>query len=100
MPHRGDDSGRPGSDRIAGPSGEIYIEYKQVGQAMKVIAVDAATGTEVTIMGPASAAQTDLQRIAVRKLQAQLEKDSGEGGSDPGEEPGEDGSSGSKGWIA
>lgn len=100
MPHSGDHSDRPGSDRIAGPSGEIYIEYKQVGQAMKVIAIDAATGTEVTIMGPASAAQTDLQRIAVRKLQAQLEKDSGEGTSEPDDDPEESGSSGSKGWIA
>ena len=100
MPRRGNPSDRPGSDRIAGPSGEIYIEYKQVGQAMKVIAVDAATGTEVTIMGPASAAQTDLQRIAVRKLQAQLEKDSGKGKAEPDDDTGEGGPPGSKGWIA
>lgn len=100
MPHRGDDSERPGSDRITGPSGEIYIEYKQVGQAMKVIAVDAATGTEVSIMGPISAAQTDLQRVAVRKLQAQLEKDSGDSNPDPEDDTGEGGPSGTKGWIA
>ena len=105
MPHRGGDSEGPDSDRVAGPNGEIYIEYKQLGQAMKVIAVDAATGIEVTIMGPASAAQTDLQRVAVRKLRAQLEKDAGEGGSgtsDPDPEDDQDtgGTSGSKGWIA
>lgn len=105
MPHSGGDNERPGSDRVSGPNGEIYIEYKQLGQAMKVIAVDAATGVEVTIMGPASAAQTDLQRVAVRKLQAQLEKDAGEGGSgtadpDAPDDPDEGGTSGSKGWIA
>ena len=54
--------------------GEIYIEFKQVGQAMKVTAVDAATGIEAVVMGPASAAQTDLQKVAVRKLKAQIDK--------------------------
>lgn len=41
---------------------------------MKVTAVDAATGIEVVVMGPASAAHTDLQKIAVRKLKAQIDK--------------------------
>ena len=105
MPRKGGDNESAGSDRVAGPNGEIYIEYKQLGQAMKVIAVDAATGVEVTIMGPASAAQTDLQRVAVRKLQAQLEKDAGEGGpgaadSDATDDPEDGGTSGTKGWIA
>ena len=54
--------------------GEIYIEFKQVGNAIKATAVDAATGTEVTVMGPLSATQTDLERIAVRKLKMQLDK--------------------------
>lgn len=71
MPRRpkggGDDTAR-----VSGPGGEIYVEYKQVGQAIKVTAVDAATGVEVVIMGPASASQCDPQKVAVRKLQAQL----------------------------
>jgi hypothetical protein len=54
---------------------EIYIEYKQVGQAMKVTAVDSETGMEVVIMGPASAAQTHLQKIAIQKLEMQLKKE-------------------------
>ncbi len=41
---------------------------------MRVTAVDAATGLEVVIMGPVSASQSDLQRLALRKLEAQLEK--------------------------
>ena len=42
MPHNPEDIGED-ADRVPGPRGEIYIEYKQVGQAMKVTAVDAVT---------------------------------------------------------
>ena len=54
--------------------GEVYVEFRQVGKTMRVVAVDAATGTEVTIMGPASRPQAELQALAVRKLQMQLHK--------------------------
>ena len=67
-----DDQGRGGN---AGARKEIYIEYKQVGQAIKVTAIDAETGLEAVIMGPASAAQTHLQKIAVQKLEMQLKKE-------------------------
>jgi len=52
--------------------GEVYIEFQQVGQAMRVTAIDAASGQEVVVMGPASATQTDLKRVAIRKLQRKL----------------------------
>ena len=42
---------------------------------MRVTAVDAATGIEVVVMGPVSASQSDLQKIAVRKLELKLERD-------------------------
>lgn len=66
---------------------------------MKVVAIDADTGTEVAIMGPVSASQNDLQRIAVRKLRAQLEKAKSDpvatqDGDDDDEGPGP------KGWVA
>jgi len=54
---------------------------------MKVTAVDVATGTEVSIVGPSSAAQTELENLAVRKLRYMLEKDKAAKhgtGSDPG----------------
>lgn len=54
--------------------GEVYLEFKPVGQAMKVTAVDAATGIEVVVMGPVSAARTHLQEIAIRKLKLQIDK--------------------------
>lgn len=65
-----------GKDDSAGARKEIYIEYKQIGQAIKVTAIDAETGLEAVIMGPASAAQTHLQKIAVQKLEMQLKKQS------------------------
>ena len=49
-------------------SREILIEYAQVGNAVRVTAVDAATGTEVTFQAPATASQSDLNRMAVSKL--------------------------------
>ncbi|MEC9369289.1 MAG: serine hydroxymethyltransferase [Pseudomonadota bacterium] len=70
----------PGQDKSGAPgagtgAGETYIEFKQVGQVMRVSAIDAATGTEVVIMGPASASPGDLQKVAVAKLRRRLEQD-------------------------
>jgi hypothetical protein len=39
---------------------------------VKVAAIDAATGTEVTVIGPAGARQADLERLALQKLMARL----------------------------
>jgi len=44
-----------------------------MGRNMKVVAVDAATGIEVTILGPASAPQDQLQQLALRKLKRRLQ---------------------------
>jgi hypothetical protein len=52
--------------------GEIYFEFTAIGRSVKVSAIDAATGTEVSIMGPVTAARADLQRLALQKLQARL----------------------------
>ena len=96
MPHKPQDIGKD-ADQISDPRGEIYIEYKQVGQTMKVIAVDAATGIEVVIMGPASAAQSHLQKVAIRKLKMQLKKAESEGEA---EDPEEGAKPAPKGWTA
>jgi len=52
--------------------GEIYLEFHPIGAQVKVTAIDATTGIEVSTFGPASAAQEDLQRIAVRKLKRRI----------------------------
>ena len=62
----------PGSPR------EVYFEFIALGGTVKVVAIDAATGTEVTIIGPAGAAQFDLERLALAKLKARLAREQAE----------------------
>ena len=54
---------------------EVYFEFTAVGSAVKVAAIDAETGLEVAVMGPACAARADLERLALQKLKARLAKD-------------------------
>jgi hypothetical protein len=56
--------------------GEIYFEFTAIGRNVKVSAIDAATGTEVSVMGPSNASQADLQRLALQKLVAKLKSTS------------------------
>jgi hypothetical protein len=58
-------------DRIGGER-EVYFEFTAVGSSMRVAAIDAATGIEVTVIGPASAAKSDLQKLALAKLNGRL----------------------------
>jgi len=56
----------------APPPGEVYFEFTQIGSVVKVAAIDAATGVEVTVIGPAAASQSELQQLALAKLKARL----------------------------
>ncbi len=47
---------------------QIYYELVPVGAYIKVIAMEARTGIEVSIVGAARAPQADLQRLARTKL--------------------------------
>ena len=47
---------------------EIYIERQFRGPYAQVRAIDALTGLEVAVTTPASAAQFDQHRLALRKL--------------------------------
>ena len=51
---------------------EVYFEFTGIGRTVKVSAIDAATGFEVSVIGPASASQADLERLALQKLNARL----------------------------
>ena len=53
---------------------EVLIEFHQVGNAVKVTAVDPETLVEVSIVGSSSAGQEALTRTAINKLQYVLEK--------------------------
>ena len=53
----------------------MIFEFHPIGGSVKVSAVDAATGIEVSIVGPAHASSKELQRIALQKLQLRLKRD-------------------------
>ena len=54
---------------------DVYFEFTAIGTTVKVVAIDAATGIEISVMGPASAAQADLERLALGKLKARLARE-------------------------
>ena len=54
---------------------EVYFEFVSIGTSVKVVAIDAATGTEVSVIGPVGAAQGDMQRLALGKLKARLARE-------------------------
>lgn len=56
-------------------SREILFELTAVGGAVRVVAIDAATGIEVTIMGPTTAPRAALQRLAAQKLERRLARE-------------------------
>ena len=51
---------------------ETLLEFIVLGDFAKVSAIDAETGIEVSVIGPATAARHDLERLAVGKLQRRL----------------------------
>jgi hypothetical protein len=53
---------------------EVLIEIVTIGAYAKVSAIDSATGTEISITGPAEADRTTLEAAAIRKLQFVLGK--------------------------
>ena len=62
-------AGDPSQDR------EFIFEFVTIGDSVRLAAVDVATGTEVVVFGPVHAAQSDLQRLAARKLIRRLTQD-------------------------
>jgi hypothetical protein len=54
------------------PADGVFFEFTAIGASVKVCAIDAATGTEVSVIGPARASQADLRRLALQKLKARL----------------------------
>ena len=57
----------------AGEQG-YFIEYHQNGSAMKVSAIDPVTGVEASIVASTTTAQSELNRLAVQKLEYVLRK--------------------------
>jgi hypothetical protein len=59
---------------MAGKS-EVYFEITIVGATAKVVALDAATAIEVTVIGPARASQADLKQLALGKLKLAIARE-------------------------
>jgi len=47
---------------------EIIFEFTQIGSAVKVTAVDTASGIEVSMVGDPAAGETTLKKLARQKL--------------------------------
>jgi hypothetical protein len=47
---------------------EVIFEFLWIGAALKVTAIDAASGTEVSMVGDPNAGQETLRRLAKQKL--------------------------------
>ena len=47
---------------------DVLIEFHRVGNAIRVVAIDQASGAEVVIIGPAKASREHLSRTAADKL--------------------------------
>ena len=54
---------------------EILFEYRQVGQQLRVAAIDAATGTEVVVIAPLTATKQQIQSLALAKLKRRLRQE-------------------------
>jgi hypothetical protein len=51
---------------------EVLFEFTVIGTVVKVAAIDAASGIEVSVMAPAHASRADLQKLALAKLKTRL----------------------------
>lgn len=56
-------------------SNTVYFEFTVIGAQVRVAAIDAASGVEVSIVGAVGVPRHDLERVALRKLMKRLEKD-------------------------
>ena len=72
-----EDQGRGGESRPetpGKPGGEVIFEFKPLGGSVKVTAVDVATGVEVSVIGPPTAPQREMERVALGKLRYRLKQ--------------------------
>lgn len=58
----------------SGSGREVLIEIVTLGTYAKVTAIDSATGTEISMTGPANAPRASLEAAAVSKLEFVLKK--------------------------
>ncbi len=54
--------------------GEYLLEFQHIGNYVKVSIIDPDTNTEASIVGDARASESELTRLAVRKMEYVLRK--------------------------
>jgi hypothetical protein len=65
-------------------SGEVIFEITRIGDIQRVAAVHVASGVEVVVQAPASAALVDVRALALKKLQRALAGDTSPPPNRPG----------------
>jgi hypothetical protein len=53
----------------------VYFELMVIGGSAKLVAIDANTGVEVTVIGPANGSQAELKKLAIAKLKARIARE-------------------------
>ncbi|MGB3028128.1 DUF6898 family protein [Paradevosia shaoguanensis] len=62
---------------------EVLFEFTQIGQQMRVSAIDADTKIEVIVITPVTASRYQMQALAMAKLKRRLAESEGQGGVAP-----------------
>ncbi len=88
MPRSGDDGTPQTPAARQGERREVIFEFAPIGTSVKVTAVDVASGTEVSVIGPAIAPQHELERVALQKLRYMMDRGSGATKPEPPKEGG------------
>jgi len=102
VPRNGSPNDKPGRGSASAHSGvpdgerEVYLEFLVVGDSIKVVAVDAASGTEVSITGSVHAPKAELEKVAMDKLRYVMGLKKTEKPSAGSNQPAKDGG---KGWV-
>lgn len=74
MPFRNKGQLRAGSGQDIG---QVFFEFQQIGAQVKVCAIHAGTGIEVSIIAPTSVSQKQMQQNALAKLRRRLLREPG-----------------------
>lgn len=56
------------------PPREILIEIQRIGTALRVSAIDTATGTEVIFQAPGNTGEASLKKLAADKIAYVMKK--------------------------
>lgn len=65
---------------MSGDDDEILMEFQRVGMYLKATAIHAASGTEVSVAGPANGSRELLKRTAINKLRYVMARDAAKPG--------------------